>query len=144
MTRRVWSVLSVLLLWGAVGCGDDPDTVGAGTDSDGDGYTDFQEQQYGYDIDTDMDGLTDQLDPDDDGDGIPTSVECTTDPARCDTDGDGRGHYPGVRRWFRWLEGRTYRMHVRVLLARYRSYTECPDCHGVHRDQLRTSRGKRK
>jgi excinuclease ABC subunit A len=30
------------------------------------------------------------------------------------------GKYPGVRAWFKWLEGRTYKMHVRVLLARYR------------------------
>src|SRR5581483_1230590 len=29
------------------------------------------------------------------------------------------GKFPGVRTWFRWLEGRTYKMHVRVLLARY-------------------------
>jgi excinuclease ABC subunit A len=36
--------------------------------------------------------------------------------------------YPGVRAWFRWLEGRTYKMHVRVLLARYRQYSPCPDC----------------
>jgi excinuclease ABC subunit A len=46
-------------------------------------------------------------------------------------DGDGRGHYPGVRRWFGWLEGRTYRMHVRVFLARYRSYRLCPACAGA-------------
>src|SRR5262249_18882644 len=46
-------------------------------------------------------------------------------------DGDGRGHYPGVRKWFRWLEGRTYRMPVRVFLARYRSYRLCPACSGA-------------
>jgi excinuclease ABC subunit A len=46
-------------------------------------------------------------------------------------DGDGRGDYPGVRPWFRWLEGRTYRMHVRVFLARYRSYRLCPACDGA-------------
>jgi excinuclease ABC subunit A len=38
------------------------------------------------------------------------------------------GKYPGVRAWFRWLEGRTYKMHVRVLLARYREYLPCPSC----------------
>src|SRR3989449_8405325 len=43
----------------------------------------------------------------------------------------GRGHYPGVRRWFRWLEGRTYRMHVRVFLSRFRSYTPCAACGGA-------------
>jgi len=46
-------------------------------------------------------------------------------------EGDGRARYPGVRPWFRWLEGRTYRMHVRVFLSRYRSYTQCPACHGA-------------
>src|SRR5207253_4257111 len=46
-------------------------------------------------------------------------------------EGDGRGHYPGVRGWFRWLEGRTYRMHVRVFLSRFRSYRLCPACRGA-------------
>ena len=46
-------------------------------------------------------------------------------------DGDGKGHYPGVRGWFRWLEGRTYRMHVRVFLSRYRTYRVCPACDGT-------------
>ncbi len=40
------------------------------------------------------------------------------------------GKYPGVRAWFKWLEGRTYKMHVRVLLARYRSYDLCKACNG--------------
>ena len=43
---------------------------------------------------------------------------------------DGDGKYYGVRGWFRWLEGRTYRMHVRVFLSRYRSYRLCPACDG--------------
>jgi len=43
---------------------------------------------------------------------------------------DGEGKYLGIRGWFRWLEGRTYRMHVRVFLARYRSYRVCPACDG--------------
>jgi excinuclease ABC subunit A len=36
----------------------------------------------------------------------------------------------GVRGFFQWLESKTYKMHVRVLLSRYRSYTTCPDCNG--------------
>ena len=36
----------------------------------------------------------------------------------------------GVRGFFRWLESNTYKMHVRVLLSRYRAYTTCPGCHG--------------
>ncbi|MDW8281858.1 MAG: excinuclease ABC subunit UvrA [Myxococcales bacterium] len=49
-------------------------------------------------------------------------------------DGEGTwrgGRYPGVRAWFRWLEGRTYKMHVRVLLSRYRTHRTCPDCGGA-------------
>lgn len=36
----------------------------------------------------------------------------------------------GVQGYFDWLETKTYKMHVRVLLSRYRSYNECPECHG--------------
>ncbi|HRG98297.1 MAG TPA: excinuclease ABC subunit UvrA, partial [Polyangiaceae bacterium] len=48
---------------------------------------------------------------------------------------EGEGHwddgkFPGVRRWFTWLETRTYKMHVRVFLARYREYVACRECEG--------------
>ena len=36
----------------------------------------------------------------------------------------------GVRGFFRWLESKTYKMHLRVLLSRYRAYTTCPSCKG--------------
>ena len=36
----------------------------------------------------------------------------------------------GVQRFFDWLESRSYKMHVRVLLSKYRSYTPCPACGG--------------
>ena len=36
----------------------------------------------------------------------------------------------GVQRFFDWLESRAYKMHVRVLLSKYRSYTPCPTCRG--------------
>ena len=36
----------------------------------------------------------------------------------------------GVAGYFRWLESKAYKMHVRVLLSRYRAYTECPACRG--------------
>jgi excinuclease ABC subunit A len=48
-------------------------------------------------------------------------------------DGEGswrHGKYPGVRAWFEWLETRTYKMHVRVLLSRYREYARCSACDG--------------
>ena len=37
----------------------------------------------------------------------------------------------GVKGYFRWLESKSYKMHVRVLLARYRSYKICPTCQGA-------------
>ena len=37
----------------------------------------------------------------------------------------------GVRRFFAWLETKAYKMHIRVLLSRYRSYTECSACLGA-------------
>ncbi len=36
----------------------------------------------------------------------------------------------GVKGFFRWLEKNTYKMHVRVFLARYRAYNPCPACGG--------------
>jgi len=44
---------------------------------------------------------------------------------------EGAGDFYGVRRFFRWLETKTYKMHVRVYLSRYRSYIVCPDCGGT-------------
>jgi len=47
-------------------------------------------------------------------------------------EGDYRdGQFPGVRRWFSWLESKTYKMHVRVFLARFRDYVPCRDCGGA-------------
>ncbi|MPZ77233.1 MAG: excinuclease ABC subunit UvrA [Deltaproteobacteria bacterium] len=43
---------------------------------------------------------------------------------------DGDGAFKGIRGWFRRLEQKSYRMHVRVLLSRYRCYLLCPDCQG--------------
>jgi len=37
----------------------------------------------------------------------------------------------GVRRFFDYLESKAYKMHIRVLLSKYRSYTECPACRGA-------------
>ncbi len=43
----------------------------------------------------------------------------------------GAGKFVNLEGFFSWLEQRTYKVHVRVLLARYRSYTECPSCGGT-------------
>jgi excinuclease ABC subunit A len=49
-------------------------------------------------------------------------------------EGDGEwedGVWYGVKRFFDWLESKSYRMHIRVLLSRYRMYLTCPDCAGA-------------
>src|ERR1700688_4836667 len=33
-----------------------------------------------------------------------------------------------VRRFFKWLDTKKYKVHVRVFMSRYRGYTTCPDC----------------
>jgi excinuclease ABC subunit A len=43
----------------------------------------------------------------------------------------GRGDFCNLDDFFAWLEKRLYKVHVRVLLARYRSYETCPDCGGT-------------
>ena len=45
-------------------------------------------------------------------------------------DGDGRD-YDGIRGFFRWLERKKYKVHVRVFLSRYRGYLTCPECNGT-------------
>lgn len=59
--------------------------------------------------------------------------ELTNEQQSLVLEGDGDwddGLFPGVLGWFRWLETRTYKMHVRVLLSRYRSYDPCQLCGG--------------
>jgi excinuclease ABC subunit A len=42
-----------------------------------------------------------------------------------------RGVWYGVQEFFSWLESKSYKMHIRVLLSKYRSYTPCTDCGGA-------------
>ena len=44
---------------------------------------------------------------------------------------DGDGEFDGIRGFFRWLERKKYKVHVRVFLSRYRGYLACPDCGGA-------------
>ena len=37
----------------------------------------------------------------------------------------------GIKRFFEYLETKSYKMHIRVLLSKYRSYTPCGDCGGA-------------
>ncbi len=43
---------------------------------------------------------------------------------------NGRSKWYGIKGFFDWLETKKYKIHVRVKLAKYRSYEPCPECHG--------------
>jgi excinuclease ABC subunit A len=52
------------------------------------------------------------------------------DEKRFVIDGDGAS-WEGVKGFFRWLERKKYKVHVRVFLSRYRGYLTCPECAGA-------------
>jgi excinuclease ABC subunit A len=63
-------------------------------------------------------------------------AELTDEERRFVVDGHGGGNgegeeYEGIRGFFRWLERKKYKVHVRVFLSRYRGYLTCPDCGGA-------------
>ncbi|MFO0443971.1 MAG: excinuclease ABC subunit A, partial [Betaproteobacteria bacterium] len=45
--------------------------------------------------------------------------------------GNWNTQWYGVRRFFEYLESKAYKMHIRVLLSKYRSYTPCGACGGA-------------
>jgi excinuclease ABC subunit A len=45
--------------------------------------------------------------------------------------GNWNKQWYGIRRFFGYLESKAYKMHIRVLLSKYRSYTPCPACGGA-------------
>ncbi|HEY0592930.1 MAG TPA: excinuclease ABC subunit UvrA, partial [Thermoanaerobaculia bacterium] len=44
---------------------------------------------------------------------------------------EGKGKWYGIKGFFDWLESKKYKIHVRVKLAKYRSYTACAACGGT-------------
>ena len=60
------------------------------TDTDGDSVPDYLESNT---ADTDQDGITNNLDSDDDGDGVPTVEEADDDPAPASSGGGGGYYY---------------------------------------------------
>ncbi len=68
--------------------------------------------------------------------GIPIFTpwrELTDEQKRWVIEGEGEwedGVWYGVQRFFKWLETKSYKMHIRVLLSKYRTYRSCPDCSG--------------
>jgi excinuclease ABC subunit A len=46
-------------------------------------------------------------------------------------EGEPKSGYHGINGFFKWLERKKYKLHVRVFLSRYRGYAICPECHGT-------------
>jgi excinuclease ABC subunit A len=69
--------------------------------------------------------------------GVPLDVpwrELNDEEKKWVLEGEGswdEGVWYGCRRFFDWLETKAYKMHIRVLLSRYRSYDACPACDGA-------------
>lgn len=69
--------------------------------------------------------------------GVPTTRpwrELTVTQQEWVLEGEGdwdEGVWYGVRRFFDWLESKAYKMHIRVLLSKYRAYTPCQTCDGA-------------
>ena len=57
-------------------------------------------------------------------------MDLSEDEKRFVLDGDGAS-FEGVKGFFRWLERKKYKVHVRVFLSRYRGYLTCPECGGA-------------
>lgn len=45
--------------------------------------------------------------------------------------GSGDGRWSGIDGFFEWVKSKSYAIQFRVLLARYRGKTVCPQCHGT-------------
>ncbi len=43
---------------------------------------------------------------------------------------EGNKKWYGIKRFFKWLESNTYKMHIRIFLSKYRKYSLCPQCNG--------------
>jgi len=43
---------------------------------------------------------------------------------------EGKDDYIGLKGFFRFLEENSYKRHYRIFRARFRGYSECPDCEG--------------
>jgi len=68
------------------------------------------------------------------GRGIPANVpwrQLTAEQRRLILEGDPENDYEGVKGFFKWLERRKYKLHVRVFLSRFRGYATCPECAGT-------------
>jgi excinuclease ABC subunit A len=63
--------------------------------------------------------------------GVPLNVPWRDMPeAARETVLRGKDGFAGVMGFFAQMERKKYKLHVRVMLSKYRGYAECPDCRG--------------
>ena len=63
--------------------------------------------------------------------GVPLDVPWSEMPEQArETVLRGKGSFAGVYGFFAQMEKKKYKLHVRVMLSKYRGYAECPDCRG--------------
>ncbi len=58
-------------------------------------------------------------------------LQLTEEQRRLITEGVPERNFGGLNGFFRWLERRKYKMHLRVFLSRWRKYVPCPACRGA-------------
>jgi excinuclease ABC subunit A len=58
-------------------------------------------------------------------------AELTDEERRLIVAGVPERKFGGLDGFFAWLERRKYKTHIRVFLSRWRSYRQCPECHGA-------------
>ena len=58
---------------------------------------------------------------------------------------NGFSGFIGINKFFEKLESKTYKMHIRILLSKYRGYTECRACKGsrIRREALQVKVGSK-
>lgn len=77
-----------------------------------------------------------------DGIGIPMDVpyrKLTKKQQRVLRQGSEQDGFQGLDGFFKWLERKKYKMHVRVFLSRWRSYNQCTHCAGTRLSQTALS-----
>ncbi|MHB8411817.1 MAG: excinuclease ABC subunit UvrA [Candidatus Acidiferrales bacterium] len=66
--------------------------------------------------------------------GIPLHApfrQLTEEQRKWIIEGNTKEGFDGVTGFFKWLERKKYKLHVRVFLSKYRGYATCPDCGGT-------------
>ncbi len=71
--------------------------------------------------------------------GIPVDVPFKQlTPKQLDVILNGFGGFDGIHKFFKYIERKSYKIHYRVFLSRYRGYTTCDQCIGARFEKRRS------